>query len=144
MTKEYTLPPAEGPVLRGPTQVRIFEEGEIPVEIGSLEREAFSYIGDWNTYLDQQGYGLAYRFGIKEGFTDSEGDLATLVLHFANPVARRGMKMTTEIIQQQYERLKQFVQTFTMQAQQLYGGSILSTNPEPPQWMMKELEEMLS
>ena len=49
MTKEYTLPPAEGPVLRGPTQVRIFGPDEIPIEIGSLERKDLNYIGDWNT-----------------------------------------------------------------------------------------------
>ena len=143
MPREYKIPPPEGPAPKEPSRVRVFQPNEMPVEIGSLEREALSYIGKWNIFMDKQGYGIAYRLAVKEGLKDDEGDPVTLVLHFASPIARRGLKMTPEIVQQHYEKLRQVMQIFTMQAHQSYGENILSISPEPPKWMMGELEEML-
>ena len=47
MPIESKVEPPEGPVPQKPLRLRRFEEDEIPFEIGSLEKDEFSYIGDW-------------------------------------------------------------------------------------------------
>ena len=40
---------------------------QIPFDVGSLNREDLAYLGDWNIVKDNDGFGMAYKFGIKEG-----------------------------------------------------------------------------
>ncbi len=143
MVKEYSIPPPEGPFSQEPSRLRIFGPNEVPIDVGSLEREAFSYVGNWMTMLDGQGYGIVYRLCTKEDFKDDEGDPNILVLHFAMPAVRRGKKMPDEIAIQKLEQLKKVVQMFTIHAKQTYGDNILSIALEPPEWMRSELEEIL-
>lgn len=152
MVKEYILPPTEKlatpeELEKGEILFRVYEGSELkkdkfPIKIGSLEKQAFSYLGDWHLFMDKEGYGIAHRLGTKENILDPEGDLATLVLHFYNIISKSGLKMNDEIIHQQEEILKGFVSAFTMRAQEGYGN-IISLCTNPPEWMFKELNEEL-
>jgi hypothetical protein len=143
MPKEFKVPLLEGQTSTGETTVRLFSNGEFPVKIGSLEREAFTTLGDWNMAMNKKGYGMAYRMGIKEGLIDDEGDPTSAVMFFLSPLAERGLPMTPAIAKQQYEQFAYVAKIFTLQAQQLYGGNILSLTPQTPKWMFDELTEEL-
>ena len=139
--KEFYIPPKEGPCPSKPLQLRIFEQDELPLEIGNLEREAMSMVSDWMTVTYSDGYGLIYRFCTKEGVRDNSGDAITLILHFAFPFARKGLKITPEIASQQYERLAEYITTFTMKLTQTYETHVISCNPKIPQWMIDEAKK---
>ena len=65
MVREIKVPLLEGLSSTGPTTMRIYDHNEIPIKIGSLEKEAFSYISDWNLLMNDEGYGIIYRLGTK-------------------------------------------------------------------------------
>jgi hypothetical protein len=151
MTREYKLPPTEKlatseELEKGDILFRVYEGSELekdkcPIKLGSLEKQAFSYLGNWHLFMNKKGYGLAHRLGTKENILDSDGDLATLFLHFYSPIAKRELKMTKEIVDKQVELLRRNINTFTMKAQETYG-SVISICTNPPEWMFKELNEM--
>lgn len=143
MPKEYKIPPPEGPTPRPSSRMRIFTPTERPIEIGSLERNAFDYLGNIMVFPISQGYGLAYRLGTKENLKDDEDDPVTAVFHFKNLVAKKGRSITPELEQQMNKKFNTVVQLFTIQAQQRDNSNILSIGLEFPPWMMKELEEKL-
>jgi hypothetical protein len=143
MIKEFSVPLLEGQTSNGPTRVRIFPPNEIPIEIGSLEKEAFTHVSDWKVALDEEGYGMVYRWGTKN-IKDDEGEDAMLFLYFANPVATRGLTMTKEIANKKYEDLSQFMKTFTLQAHQKSGKNVITLNHSLPEWMKNELEEIIN
>jgi hypothetical protein len=64
-------------------------------------------------------------------------------MFFLSPLAERGLPMTPAIAKQQYEQFAYVAKIFTLQAQQLYGGNILSLTPQTPKWMFDELTEEL-
>jgi len=143
MVKEYIVPPAEG-FPKENSLLRVFQHGEMPVEIGSIERGAFSYLGDWKLYMHEDGYGIAHRLGTKERVTDDQGDCATLVLHFVLPIANRGAQIEQETVKRMYDmHLPTLINQFTTLAHRMYGENIISVAQEPPEWMGKELEEMI-
>lgn len=143
MVKEYNVPLIAGDLPTGPSTLRIFEEGEMPVDIGSLDKDSFSYLGDWKFFLDNGGYGLAYRSGTKEVVHDDGGDPATLVLHFVTPITRRGREMNESKVEELTETLKTVVTQFTVLAHQMYGENVMSYATRPPEWMTKELSDLL-
>jgi hypothetical protein len=141
MVREYELPPLEGPTSTGPTKVKIYSPKEIPFKIGSLEKQAFSSIDDWMIVLDKQGYGFGYRIGTKEGLIYEENEPITLFLHFASLVATSA-SMPPEIVQRKQELIKDIMQGYTIERQQLSGQHIFSMFQNPPEWMLDELRAM--
>jgi hypothetical protein len=142
--KEFEVPPLESQNRKGPTTVRMFAPNELPIEIGSLEKEAFSYVGNWYTMKGNDGYSMVYRIATKEGLKDAEGDPTTLILYFAVPIKSPGKEtMPQEVANKQYESLAKAMKTFTLQAHQKYHTNIMTKGMETPPWMMKELEELL-
>lgn len=144
MVKEYEIPPVNGDVPGKPSRLRIFDsEEDLPVDLGGLEREAFSYIGEWKVYMKPAGYGLAYRMASKEGVIDVEGDSNTVIFHFVTPTARRGIEMTEERQTEIYRDAQVIAEQYTVIAHQFLDENIVTVMRSPPEWMGKDLEDML-
>ncbi len=140
MVEEYSLPPPEGPLPQSGARVRYFKEGEYLGEIGSLEKEAFTFVGKWQVHAGQDGYGIAYRIAVKKDQIDYEGHMADFVFHFAVPIADRGLQWSEERLRYHFEKANKGMGQFTVSAHQETGKNIVSCfkNP-PPQWMLDEL-----
>lgn len=143
MVEEYSIPPPEGPVPKKPSRFRRFQEHESPIEIGSLEKEALSYVGEWNLVMRTDGYGVAYRLAMKKDIYDDEGDPNTLCFFFGLPIAKKGLQITPEITQNLMQSLHHVMELFTIQAHEMYGNNVMSVSPETPSWMIRELEELV-
>ena len=144
MSKEYSIPAPEGPVPGVPSRLLEFTAEDKFIEVGSLERGAFSYLGDWDISMNNSGCGVAYRHGLKCDFRDSEGELALLTLHFIASLSRNGQKSTQAMKQRYNQILYKFMKQFTIQMGQEFPGNIISTSLRPPEWMVDELKEILS
>ncbi|MBT5023077.1 hypothetical protein HOK51_08195 [Candidatus Woesearchaeota archaeon] len=116
--------------------------GGIPddLDLGSLEREAFTYLGEWRSAMKQgKDYGFAYRMGIKENVVDSEGDPATLIMYFVNPLVERGTVLSVEDNKDLIKNIKTLVSMTSLIQQMRYGeNSVVCTLP-PPEYMLNEL-----
>jgi len=143
MVTEFKLPVNEGPFPIEPATFRRFQPDEFPIEIGSLEREAFFYLGDWSQKMRADGYGVAYRIGIKKGITGQEGDLADLVILFGTPLARRGLKVSDDIASALYKQLGTVMEKMIIQASNSHDN-LLGVLMPPPDYMFRELQEQLS
>ena len=128
--------------LEATLRIRKIDPGSPPFDIGSLEKSAFSFLGEWQLAMDEDGYGAAHRIATKEGIVDDEGDLITLVLHFSVPIAARGNPMTSEKMAEYRCRRTVLVQRFTLNAAQMFRENVSSAVLPPPSWMMKELEQI--
>ena len=139
---EFIIPASEGPVSQNPKVFREFYQYDFPFEIGSLEREAFTYLGKWMIIMSDDGYGMAHRLGIKDGVIDQEGYPTTLFLHFGLPIKRKENELNDEAIGRQYENFKKIIKASTvMFAEDL--GNVAAFNPDPPEYMIRELEDAL-
>ncbi len=85
---------------------------------------------------------MAYRMGIKYNFKDSDGDDATLIVHFFNPVYERGIEVTKERTEEIFNNCRKAMDIFAQKAAQLYG-SVVTVSMQPPEYMFKELEQTL-
>ena len=139
----FQLPVNEGPVPIEPAIFRRFQPDEFPIEIGSLEREAFSYLGDWYQAMRPDGYGVAYRVGVKEGITDQEGDLADLLILFGTPLAKRGLEVSDDIADVLCKQSGTAMEMMVMQASNSHAN-LLAILMQPPDYMFRELQEQLS
>lgn len=113
-------------------------------DLGDLSRRAFSYLGDWKLFMNQNGYGMAYRLGVKSGFTDNEGDPMEFYIQFGLPVSRKNHELTQEEVEKAYDALK----TVTKTASALWGLThpnlrVIAAIAKPPEYMVKELEDLL-
>ena len=121
---------------------REFYKKEYPFKIGGLEKEAFSYLGDWKLFMFKNGYGVAHRLGIKMGLVDQEGDPIVLFLHFAVPLAKKGNKTDQKMVDEQLKGLRKMMKEFTVRASNdVSCSNAVSINPTPPEYMLKELKE---
>lgn len=141
--EEFKMPLNEGPVPTEPIVVKRFAPGESGRDFTKIKREELSSLGEWRQAIDQSGYGVAYRIGIKDGVRDSDGDLASLVLFYAIPIAKRGMEMTEAIKEKQYAAARKVMELSVLQ---------MSMNPDcppivaalisPPEDICKGLKEL--
>jgi hypothetical protein len=143
MVTKFQIPVNEGPVPIKPAEFRKFEQGELPIKIGNIERKDFSYLGDWYQMMRPDGYGIAYRIGIKEGIIDQEGDLGDLLIIFGTPVAKHGLEISNDLVSVLYKQLGSVMQTAVMRASNSHDN-LLATLMPPPDYMIKELQEKLS
>jgi len=148
MVKEYKVEPPEGPRPQPASLMREFQSGEITVDFGGLEREDFDYLGNW-MFLNNSNpeWEIAYRVGLKNDFTDTDGDPATLALHFYAPIVARGARMEDDAKKDLATKLENLLRMFTMQTQQAgYGndGNMVSAFVDLPDWMMGELREIIT
>ena len=141
MAKESYVPPIEG-VSDEPTRLREFKNGEFPVEI-ALRKSDFDYLGNWKIFMSEEGYGLAYRLEIKNNVIDDEDDPATLTFNFYNLLARRGLSMTPEKEKEQFKKLEQVVQVYTILCHHGFAENMISYTVPAPDWMFKELQDSL-
>jgi len=140
--KEFEVPAFEGSEAVGKIRMRRFSPQEIPLEIGSLEREAFVNITDWYLTKDKEGYGVIYRIGTKD-VKDNEGIDTLLVLYFAKPVAEQGLPITKEISDKKYKDFADAMKKFTYQLIQKSKKNVMTVASQLPAWMQSELESIL-
>ncbi len=127
----------------GTYELTEFSGGQLPFEIGSLERHALSYLGDWKTVKKgEEHFGFYYRMGIKEGVIDADGDPATVFLHFIAPFTKEGHAMTPQIQTTLDQRLAQVIQLSTVALSQAVDNAI-GIRVSPPDYMLRELVALL-
>jgi len=117
---------------------------QMPFEIGSLAKEALSYLGEWKKFQKGENpFGIYYRMGIKTGVIDAERDPATVVLHFIAPYIREGFTMTSEMEATLEQTINQVIKVTTL----IYSQSVdnaVGVRASPPDYMLNELYELLS
>lgn len=130
MNEQYTFQTAQG----------IFDlrtcEGKNAIDVGSLEKEAFDYLGEWN-YDKEKNY--AYRLGIKKNFPDSEGDPATLFILFPAEMVLKGAEHDYERMEKSAQQALEALVLMQSQAEK----NVMGTYLRPPEYMIKELEEII-
>jgi hypothetical protein len=136
--KKITLPVNEGPESNGPVEFRRFEDHD-NLELGSLDRDAFTHLGGWYSAMAPDNYGFAYRIGIKEGVRDSEGDSATLMIMFFLPLARKGLKLDDIQLKNLESKAKTVLELSVMQASSGYDN-LLGTLVSPPKYMVDDFQ----
>ncbi len=120
-----------------------FPADDLPFEIGSLERAAFSKLGDWSRLKkENETFGFYYRVGVKEKIRDARGDLATCYLHFVVPFTKEGYLMTPQI-QLEVEQRTRLMICLTARLMSEKLGNVLSVGVVPPPYMLEELVRML-
>jgi len=139
---EFGIPASEGPMPQDPKLFREFYQADFPFDIGGLERDAFTYLGDWGIFMSDDGYGIAYRLGIKYGIIDQEGDPTTLFLHFGLPIKRKETTWNDEAIGRQYENFKKVIKDSTVMFAEVLDN-VTAFNPNPPEYMIRELKDAL-
>ena len=141
MAKESYVPPIKG-LSNEPVRLREFKNGELPVEI-ALRKEDFDYLGDWRIFMGKDGYGFAYKFGIKKNVIDDENDPATLNFYFYDLLAKKGLSITPEKQKEQFGKLENAVKISTIVGHQVLAENLISYTLPAPDWMLKELQEIL-
>jgi hypothetical protein len=139
---------AEGSVDSKCRQITVekLHECELPFEIGSLERSAFSVLDDWEIRCSD-GFAFAYRIGVKEGIIDNEGKRVVLVVYFAVPLTRKGEETNPGLIQQNSEKVSTLLHA--LMAKSLlsipeYAHNVVAISSQPPDYMLSELQACLS
>jgi hypothetical protein len=122
--------------------MREFSPEETPIDIGSLEREAFADLGDWSLIKDKEGYGIIYRIGTKD-VKDDRGKDTLLVLYFAKPVAKPGLLITKEISDRKYEDFSETMKQVTYKLALKSDKNVMTIASQLPDWMISELESIL-
>lgn len=141
--EEFKMPLNEGPVPTEPIVVKRFAPGESGRDFSKIKREELSYLGEWNRVMEQEGYGVMYRLGIKDGERDSDGDLASLVLFYAVPFAKRGMEMTSTIEERLYAGVRNVMeQSVLRMSMNPDCPTIVAALVAPPEYMLKELKKL--
>lgn len=138
-TKEtkVMLPVNEGPMPSAPSEFTRFDPKTNPIEFGSLDRSAFSQLGDWHNALMKDGTGISYRVGVKERVKDSEGDLATALIMFWLPISERGMKLDDSAIKAL--RIKaQYVLEQTVLLSSNDTANLIGALMNPPDYMIED------
>ncbi|GEM_PF-6306223 len=127
----------------GPYELTEFTGGQPPFEIGSLERQALSYLGNWTRVKKRdEPFGVYYRFGVKGGVIDEDGDLVTVFLHFSAPFTKEGHAMTPEIQATLDQKLDKMIEITTVTFSHVVGNA-LGVRVSPPDYMLRELGELL-
>ena len=122
------------------------EEGDKAFDIGDLSRGAFDYLGNWRLFLRHREYGVAYRFGVKSGKIESEKGLSAILVHFYLPITERGhtfIDEEKEFIEENLKALVRIAGQMWCMAPKNIGRIAISTLASPPDYMIKELEEIL-
>lgn len=131
----------------GRFDMSLFEGHEIPFDIGSLERSALSYLGEWRKFqCSPDPYGFCYRFGVKQNvvgvkhnIVDSAGDPCTVFLHFAVPWHREGYIPS----QEKLVDLEKKISMMSFQSTVIFSkilGTAVGVRANPPEYMLEELK----
>lgn len=127
----------------GTYELTEFSGEQLPFEIGSLERHALSYLGDWKSVKSREGhFGFYYRMGIKERVIDADGDPATVFLHFVAPFTKKGHAVTPQIKTTLDQKLAQMVRVSTVAFSQTVDNAV-GIRVSPPDYMLRELVALL-
>lgn len=127
----------------GPYEFTEFSSGQLPFDLGNLEREALSYLGEWKKFQESGApFGFYYRMGIKQGVIDADGDPATVFLHFVAPFTKGGQVMTPQIQTTLDQKLTQMIQKSTITFSQEVDNAI-GIRVSPPDYMLRELVAIL-
>jgi len=114
---------------------------EFPFEMGSLERECLTHLGDWRTAAHPQ-YGFFYRFAVKQGIVDSEGDPITAFLHFIVPYHHKDHEMKPDEYESIRTRIHLMLELSTKQYAQYYD-KVASAVVGTPAYMLEELAGLM-
>lgn len=118
--------------------------GTNEVDLRNLSRDFFDYLGEWGVLRAGGAYGLAYRMGVKDGLTDSEGDPMELYLHFGCPVSRKGHTITPEQIEDMHGYLITTIALVTrVRSLARPNTAVVSIELDPPEYMIRELDAAL-
>ena len=127
----------------GPYELAEFSGDKLPFEIGSLERHALTYLGDWRKFQQRgEHFGFYYRMGIKQGVMDADGDPATVFLHFVAPFTKEGHAMTPQVQATIDKGLVRLIQTTTVAFSQVTGNAV-GVRAQPTEYMVRELVTLL-
>jgi hypothetical protein len=139
---EYELPVNEGPVYRPPADLKTLKPSEFPFEnIGSLERGVLE-LSKWKHKIDEDGYGVAYRTGIKNGIRNPKGKLSKLIIIFGIPLRKQGVEDNEEKNRAQYNKLGGYLREKLIEASKT-TPHLIGLVMYPPDYMLEELKEEL-
>ncbi|MBI2657121.1 hypothetical protein HYX08_00320 [Candidatus Woesearchaeota archaeon] len=101
----------------------------------------FDYIGPWRFRVNENGYGMAHRIGLKRRF-EVEGVRHLLIAHFGLPIAEQELRIPIGIIEHFYENLNDLVaETAVLAAERLVN--VASMHMVTPDYMKMELVNLL-
>lgn len=129
---------------KGITEIAEFWGDDIPSDVGSVERQELSYLGDWHM-AQQNGahFGLYYRVGVKENVLNSEGNPTTAYIAFIVPFTEKGTAMTPEIRAAIDNMAATTVAISTAMISKERGEDIMGLVASPPEYMVRELVDLL-
>ncbi len=119
---------------------------KLSVDISSLKKESFDYIGKWLEIKVRPEWSLFYRRCKKSGLTDQDGDPKDLHVFFYALFVENGYMLQELELKNMYEDFKKTIQISTQllsSSLENSGRSITSVITPAPDYMMKELEDLV-
>lgn len=132
----------KGPGENDDLEINAFDGDTIPFEIGGLERTDFQYLGEWHQLVGEDGYGIVYRIGSKEGLVDHEGDPMLLLCIFSAPIGIGGKKVTPDIAERIKRQLPVAMHEIALHMSQ-YHDNVVAIKVSMPPYMQDELKAHL-
>jgi hypothetical protein len=112
MAEESIVPPREDRDATGPRTIRVFPGGNLPFDMGSLERDAFDRLGDWLVHRSEDGFGYISRMATKKGLVDDEGDPVDVIILFVKLISPKGNRPDRAIIERETRRFQESLRDF--------------------------------
>jgi len=115
------------------------------INVRSLKREDFSYIGKWALFRSSQTGGFAYVLGIKGGYKDRKGDPMEIHFHFVRLFANKGYNIRKE----DSDKICMGVKNMVVIATQVYAAQHPRTRVfaypslEMPEFLEGDLEKLV-
>jgi len=134
MEIRFDLPVNEG---SAPSSPRQFFNRDRPIEVGSLEREAFSELGEWY-FLDKTTFDIAIKMGIKYNFIRFTKESANLIILFGAYLSKVNGSLNEDMIKEGDKTLKDMLNAIIIDASYRYGN-VIGVVKNPPQYMLDEL-----
>ena len=117
------------------------QTGDRP-DIGHLTREYFDYLGEWRLLPLPEGYRIAWRVSSKNGMTPT-GDPMTTYFCFSALVTRKDVQLTPEKKKMAYDLFFLLAEETTKSLACEDGQAVATLYPKTPDYMKKDLEDML-
>ena len=118
---------------------RLLRDGELQI---ATNREYFTHLGPWRHQIYSEGIGWAYRVGIKDNFLDSKGNLAVLIILFSTALSNQ-KNVPDKIIEKILNQANEEAIESMAKAATSICDNVVAAIQNPPEYMLKELEESL-
>lgn len=114
------------------------------IDIGSLDRESFSFLGHWIECLGKDGYGFFYRIGSKSVNSLNRMAPEKAFILFYNYAVKKDKELTNGIANSISGNVRKITEEFSaLYSKNNHGKRAAFIIHKTPEWMVSELEEML-